>query len=234
MLILALISATLSAPPCHAADCDAWNKLEKLVRDGTIDKEDARRQVVFLHHRLKKTYAGMENDPALFFPVKGYGPDSIGGVRGSGFKPKEYDFYDGNKHGGHPAHDIFIKDENQDTLDDDTGKPVQVVAYASGVVLAINTEWEYPSDIRSGKYIWIFNPALDRYCSYVHLGTVSVKPGDIVKAGQVIGTLGRTGKNAYPRRSPTHLHFSCLAFDNGRMTPYNMYKELLRASVVRQ
>lgn len=233
LLVLALSSAMLSGTSGFAADYDEWDKLEKLVRDGAIAKEEARKQIIGLHRRLKKTYAGMEKNPVLFFPVKGYGPDSIGGIRGSGFKSKEYVFYDGNRHGGHPAHDIFVKDENQDMLDDDTGRPVEIVAYASGMVVAVNTVWEYPSNVRSGKYLWVFSPALDRYCYYVHLSKVMVKPGDIVKAGQTLGLLGRTGKNAYPRRSPTHLHFSCLMFDEGRMTPYNTYKDLIGSRVLR-
>lgn len=228
--IFALASViAVFAACCNAAEYSDWDGLEKMIRDGTVDKVTAKKRIVSLHRTLKKQYGEIGKDAEYRFPVLGYGPDSIGGVRGSGFRPKEYDFYDGNRHGGHPAHDIFIKDENQDTLDDDTGKPVGIAAYAGGVVLAVNTEWEYPSDIRSGKYVWIFTPALDRYCYYVHLGSISVKPGDIVAAGQAIGTLGRTGKNAYPRRSPTHLHFSCLTFNYGKMTPYNTYKDLLRA-----
>jgi len=226
-LIIALIVANWHAMPCCANAADEWDPLEKQIRDGSIEKKDARARISALHDRLKTAYAGIEKDNALFFPVKGYGPDSIGGVRGSGHRPKEYDFYDGNRHNGHPAHDIFIRDADQDTLDDETGKPVEIVAYASGVVVAVNTSWEYPSDIRSGRYLWIFSPSLDRYCYYVHLGSVAVKPGDIVKAGQTVGLLGRTGKNAYPKRSPTHLHFSCLSYDSGNMTPYNTYKSLL-------
>jgi len=231
ILMLLLIFATCHATPCFASDADEWNRLEKLVRDGLIDKTDAKKQIIALHDKLVKTYSGIEKDESLFFPVKGYGPDSIGGAGGSGFKPGGYNFYDGNRHGGHPAHDIFVKDKNQDTLDDETGKPVEIVAYASGIVIAVNTIWKYPSGIRSGKYIWVFSPVLNQYCYYVHLGSVLVKTGDIIKAGQTIGLLGRTGKNAYPRRSPTHLHFSCLSFDHGNMTPYNTYKELLHARI---
>lgn len=231
MLIAALLFTNCQATPCRATDVDEWNKLEKQVRDGLTDKKNAGSRIIALHNQLKRTYGGIEKDEALFFPVKGYGPDSVGGVRGSGFKPKEYDFYDGNRHGGHPAHDIFVNDEGQDALDDETGKPVEIVAYASGIIVAVNTTWEYPSDIRSGKYIWIFSPALDQYCYYVHLSGLLVKPGDIVKAGQTVGLLGRTGKNAYPKRSPTHLHFSCLSFDKGNMRPYNTYKNLLAARV---
>lgn len=229
LLVGVLIIASAHAALSLAADCDDWNILEKMIRDGKINKAEAKKRIIRLQTRIEKEFSRIVIDEGLYFPVKRYGPAAIGGVRGSGFRPKGYDFYDGNRHGGHPAHDLFVKDVNQDAVDDDTGQPVEVVAYASGVVLATNLKWEYPSEIRSGKYVWVFSPALERYCYYVHLNAVLVKPGDVVKAGQVIGLLGRTGKNAFPRRSPTHLHFSCLSFDGGNMTPYNTYQELLHA-----
>jgi len=42
-----------------------------------------------------------------------------------------------------------------------------------------------------------------------------------VAGGQVIATLGRTGTNAYPERSPTHLHLMLLRARD--MTPVNAY-----------
>ena len=113
-----------------------------------------------------------------------------------------------------------------------TGKPAEIVAFSDGVVIAVNPSWEYPSQIRGGKYVWIFNPESNRFYYYAHLAKTLVSPGDTVKTGETIALLGRTGKNAYPKRSPTHLHFMCLSFSEGRMTPYNTYQELTH-SVVR-
>jgi hypothetical protein len=42
-----------------------------------------------------------------------------------------------------------------------------------------------------------------------------------VAGGQLIATLGRTGTNAYPERSPTHLHLMLLRTMD--MTPVNAY-----------
>ncbi|AJE03222.1 M23 family metallopeptidase [Geobacter pickeringii] len=228
--LLALLITLSLALPAHAGICDDWDLLEKKVRDGAIGKEAAREEIVGLHGRLLATYRDGDARPApLVFPVQGYGPRAIGGRRGNGYQPAGYRFYDGNRHGGHPAHDIFIRDRNQDGRDDATGEPVSIVSASAGVVVATNPQWERPSRIRGGKYVWVLDPATERYYYYAHLAEVKVAPGQRVEAGTVVGILGRTGRNAYPRRSPTHLHFMCLDFDGGRMTPRNTYRELLPA-----
>ena len=224
---LALLLITFQAASSSAGVCDEWNLLDKAVRDRTIPGALARQKVIALHELLLTTYGNKVVTNATTFPVKGYGVHWVGGKSGNGYRPSGYSFYDGNRHGGHPAHDIFIRDRNQDCLDDVTGAAVEIVAFTEGVVVATNPAWEYPSTIRGGKYVWIFQPATERYHYYAHLADVAVSPGDLVTAGDVIGHLGRTGKNAYPRRSPTHLHFMTLSFANGRMVPWNSYRQLL-------
>jgi murein DD-endopeptidase MepM/ murein hydrolase activator NlpD len=57
-----------------------------------------------------------------------------------------------------------------------------------------------------------------------------VNIGDIVKPRQVIATVGRTGLNAFKKRSPTHLHFMVLKLDtNFYPTPINSYNLLLKS-----
>jgi murein DD-endopeptidase MepM/ murein hydrolase activator NlpD len=228
--LLALFLLLTRALPVSAAVCDDWNILDKAVRDAAIGRKAARQKIIELDRQLINEYAGKSGNTEVIFPIKGYGPKSIGG-HGSDYKPAGYNFYDGNRHGGHPAHDLFIRDKRRDGLDSGTGKPAEIVAFADGVVIAVNPSWKYPSAIRGGKYIWIFNPEGNRYYYYAHLASILVAPGDIVKAGDTIALLGRTGKNAYPKRSPTHLHFMCLSFNDGRMTPYNTYRELMTAGI---
>ncbi len=230
-LALVLLGALVIALPALAGVCDDWNVLQREVRDGVIDRKAAKLKIVELHQTLLVTYGAQIKGTGFSFPLKGYGPKSIGGVRGNGHVAAGYNFYDGNKHGGHPAHDIFIHDRNFDGLDDATGKPVEVLSVTDGVVIGTNPEWSYPSEIRGGKYVWIFNPAQERYYYYAHLAQVNVVPGQLVKSGEPIALLGRTGKNAYPHRSPTHVHFSCLDFNGGKMTPHNTYQELLTAEL---
>jgi hypothetical protein len=218
-----------SAIPSHAAPWDDWNMLEKAIRDHVIGVNKARGEITRLDRELLGAYSGNSGQKAYHFPVRGYGPECIGGLKGSGYAPSGYDFYDGNRHGGHPAHDLFIRDRSRSGLDSRTGRPAEIVAFAGGVVVGLNPSWEYPSVIRGGRYIWIFNPEENRFYYYAHLEKLLVALGDVVKAGDTIALLGRTGKNARPKRSPTHLHFMCLSFDNGRMTPHDTYGDLLGA-----
>lgn len=211
-----------------AATCDDWNAVNTAVRDGAIDRSAARTRLAELREKLRVEYGGVGGGERAF-PVASYGPAS--GEGGKGYKPAGYDFYDGNRHGGHPAHDLFIRDRDQDSRDDRNGAEVTIVAFSAGVVVAAETEWTPGSALRGGKYIWIYDPAADRFCYYAHLGRVDVRPGQVVRAGEPLGVLGRSGKNAWASRSPTHLHFMVLAWDSGRMTPVDPWRELLGASL---
>jgi len=224
-LIISLV--LISAVPSYGSVCDDWNDLEKTIRDNRIDRNAATRKIIELDRGLLKSYAGRTGSSPYHFPVKGYGPRSIGGRHGNDYQPAGYDFFAGNRHGGHPAHDLFIRDKRRSGLDNGTGKPAEIVAFADGVVIAVNPVWEYPSPVRGGRYIWIFDPQENRFYYYAHLEKVLAAPGDIVRAGDKIALLGRSGKNAWPKRSPTHLHFMCLSFNNGRMTPRNTFLDLL-------
>lgn len=212
---------------CGADPAREWDLLQAMIRDNEISKEEARQRLSELHGQLVRIFGAWGRQTRRAFPVEGGSWRDLGGKAGSGFVAEGYDFYQGNRHGGHPAHDIFILDKDQNSLHDRTGKPVAALAFLSGVVVGLNTGWEQGSHIRGGNYVWVFSPSRELYCYYAHLGDVLVKVAQWVEAGEILGTVGRTGKNAFPRRSPTHLHFMCLSFDQARMSPYNTYKELM-------
>jgi hypothetical protein len=216
--------------PVSADACEEWDSLQKGIRDGAIGKAEAMEKLRVLTRILVDTYRGKVEQGMPRFPVRGYTARDIGGRNGSGFNPQGYDFYDGNRHKGHPAHDIFIMDKDRDSLCDATGRAVEICSFTGGVVVGVNKGWKATSDIRGGNYVWIFDPHWERYYYYAHLAEIFVKVGDLVRAGEVIGLLGRSGKNASMRRSPTHLHFMCLSFDDGGMTPCNTYRALLESS----
>jgi murein DD-endopeptidase MepM/ murein hydrolase activator NlpD len=207
-----------------------WHLLYPKIRDRIISKEEAQGKLKALEILLKDFYPKtmrLEQVDRLCFPLRGYGPSAIGGKEGNGYQIQGYDFFDGNQHQGHPGHDIFILDQNQDGLDDRTGKPVEVIAAASGVVVSVNLHWEPSSPIRGGNYIWVYDPIKTRYYYYAHLNEISAKVGQIVSCGNPLGTVGRTGVKAYPKKSPTHLHFTVHQSKDGYPKPINPFMDLV-------
>lgn len=213
--------------------CINFNTLYTQIRDGLISKKEALKRIQELMPLIKTYYydhGGHDSQKATWkFPLQNYGSKAVGGTNGEGYIASGYDFFDGNKHGGHPAHDIFINDKNQDCLDDKTQKPVNVLSMTDGIVIASATQWDTTSNLRGGKYIYIYQPSTNSLFYYAHNSEVLVQLCDIVKPGQVIAKVGRSGLNAYKKRSPTHLHFMQLTFDSQSYPrPANPYKDFLR------
>ncbi len=214
---------------------DKWDYFEKAVRDQKILKDSAKKVFPSLYEKLKQYADKFKFDTLTSpwtFPVNGYGIESVGK---GGFKPdiyyggssiKGYNFYDGNKHGGHPAYDLFILDKNQDCLDDSSGKPVNIIAPVDLMILSVFKDWVKGSGIRGGNYVWALNPLEDQIFYFAHLDSILVKGGDFCKEGTSIGTVGRSGKNAWVKRCPTHLHMMVLKIDGTELTPVD-YLHLL-------
>ncbi|MEB0263400.1 MULTISPECIES: M23 family metallopeptidase [unclassified Mucilaginibacter] len=208
--------------------CQKINELNNRVLNSTIKRADAAKQFKTLLAKIKGNAA--PGNPTWVFPLAGYKSSAIGGTNGNGYSDKGYNYLDGNKHSAHPAHDIFIKDVNQDGMDDSTLKPVDVLAVADGIVVACTNNWEPTSTLRGGKFIWIYHPASGIFSYYAHNRAIFVKPGDELKAGDKIAEVGRTGLNAYKKRSPTHLHFSAFKIVRGLPVPFNPYQQLFRST----
>ena len=212
--------------------CVEFDRLYAKIRDGQIEHAAAREQIRTLLPLVREYFdarGGTLTPPdAWRFPLEGYGAGDIGGTRGSGYKPDGYDYFDGYKSRGHPGHDIFIHDRNQDEIDDGTGKPVNVLSISSGVVVAHAADWARGSVLRGGRYIYVYDPLANGMFYYAHNRSVLVKPGDVVRAGQIIATAGRSGRNAAAPRSPTHLHVMFLAIEDGYPKPRDIYQDLLR------
>jgi len=230
LLIVTLIFSTHYAFAQNAASiCQKINELNNRVLYGTIKRADAAKQFKTLLLNLSEKLP-LNDDISWTFPLKGYQANAIGGTRGNGYSDKGYNYLDGNKHSAHPAHDIFIHDKNQDDLDDKTGKPVDVLAIADGIVVACTNNWEPTSALRGGKFIWIYHRALRILSYYAHNQAIFVQPGNEVKQGDKIAEVGRTGLNAYKKRSPTHLHFSAFRLVNDLPAPFNPYQQLLNST----
>lgn len=229
--ILSIAVVCLTVLKLHAQDtksiCQQINTLNNQILEGRITKTLAKAQFKNLISGLPKEAS---TDQAWMFPLQGYKASAIGGINGNGYSDKGYNYFDGNRHAAHPAHDIFITDRNQDCLDDHTHQPVPVLAIANGIVLACSNVWDEKSSLRGGRYIWIYHPALHIISYYAHNRQVMVQPGDEVKQGQQIAEVGRTGFNAFKKRSPTHLHFGAYHLSDGLPIPFNPYRELLKAT----
>lgn len=215
--------------------CVDFDNLNNKVRDGLIKKPEALKKLKELLPLVAKYYyeqgGKQDNKADWVFPLAGYNAKAIGGKNGNGYIASGYNYFDGNKHGGHPAHDIFINDKNQDGIDDATGKPVKVRSVSYGIVVATENNWQPGSEQRGGNYIWIYVPGSNLFFYYAHNSKVLVHICDVVKPGDVIAEVGRTGFNAYKKRSPTHLHLMQLALDKDYYPrPVDCYKDLLRVS----
>jgi hypothetical protein len=230
MAVVALLAST----SLFAGPIEGWQGLEAAVRDGKISQNEARLKLETLIPELSSyvlsNYAVTCSSWA--FPVAGYG---IHALQKSDFQPgivygpygkKGYDFFDGNKHGGHPAYDIFIRDKKRACIDDRTGKPVNAVAMEDCVALSVSTGWKHGDKLRGGNYAWLYNPKDNKFFYYAHLNNIVVTPGTLVKQGEAVGTIGRTGWLADMKTSPTHVHLMVLEYKYGNFVPFNYYRRL--------
>ena len=244
LLVVSVLVTVTSSADCRAADpgaklavlCHEFNALNTAVRDNTIKKPAAKVKFRTLLENIRKEYyssgGGDYATDRWVFPLQGYGYDAIGGVGGSGYQRGGYNYFDGNRHSGHPSHDIFIHDRKQVSIDNVTGKPVHVLSVTGGIVVAEEREWQPDSSLRGGKYIWIYDPTSNALVYYAHNSMLHVEVGELVKPGDIIADVGRTGLNAHKKRSPTHLHITYLSIVDGLPVPKNIYRELLGCTLL--
>lgn len=227
ILSIFLLDSTVSS---NCKPCEEFVELQQQIRAESISKDSAiatfKRVIGELEAHFARTNCISLSKKEWRFPIEGYSPHAIGG-NGQGYRAYGFDFFAKTRHNPHPAHDIFILDDNQDELGDRTKKPVRVLSISSGIVVDVKTGWSDTSRMRGGKYVWIYDVASKRLFYYAHLRSVFVKLGDCLVSGAPIGEVGRTGFHAFKRRSPTHLHLMVLQIGkDGLPKPINPYKEM--------
>jgi murein DD-endopeptidase MepM/ murein hydrolase activator NlpD len=203
----------------------SFNKLNTRIRDNQIDKASARIELKRLLAEIREQYyrfGGVEYPKsAWIFPLAGYDARAIGGGRRHGYSARGYDFFSGNRHGGHPSYDLFIRDRIDNR--------VSVLSLTGGIVVALEKNWEQGDRLRGGRYIWVYDPANDLLVYYAHNSELVVELGDVVRPGDVLATVGRSGWNAAKKRSPTHLHLTVLRVREGMVLPVKAFPSLQRA-----
>jgi peptidoglycan LD-endopeptidase LytH len=220
-----------------ATPAKGWYAIMRQVRDKKLTRKAAvdsmRNFIEDLNLYIFKANPKVYKKSEWVFPVKGYSSSAIGGTNGSGYVVADFDFFDGST-GGHPAHDIFIADKNQDCIDDNTNKPVKILSMSGGIVVETRKNWTTQMmDIKGGNIVYVYDNLTDGLFYYAHMNQVEVNVGDFVQPGTVLGTMGRTGKNAYPTRSPTHLHIMYVRNYDGDIKPMNLYDDLLKVKTVK-
>lgn len=148
--LIVVSSAPLEAETL-AALVGRFDRFERDVMFGRLPRKEARKQLLTLLTKIREATKGhallVAPVPNVWrFPIEGGARHINVGGKGSGFRPKRpapsYDFYDGNRHGGHPAHDLFIHDRDRDCRDDRTSKSVRTLAMVAGIVVAVNLDYK--------------------------------------------------------------------------------------------
>lgn len=219
--------------------CAAFDQLNKDLPKGRIKPDEAQLSLDSILSHIQRYYkrysSGYCVDTGWVFPVQGYSARNVGGSKRDkyGFVDNGCSFFDRGINPGHPAYDIFIRDLDNDGIDDRTNQKANVLAITGGIILAAEQNWELGSTQRGGKFVWLYSPVENSFFYYAHNEDVYVKTGDVVTPGQVIATVGRTGANAHKERSQTHLHLSYYRYQSfNRLCPVPFYERLRTARVV--
>ncbi len=233
-----------SDEPTLYAYCQQFQRLYTQIREERVAPDSARVRFSVIMRGLQGRFRSAQsyrNDSLqrdslrrtgryFSFPIRGYATNSIGGTHGEGYRANGFDLFDYKARGSHPAQDIFVADRNQNSLDDRTSQPVDILSMSNGLVIGIETAWTSGSEYRGGNWIWVYDPNLHGLFYYAHNSAVQVAPGQWVQTGQKLGEMGRTGFNAYKTRSPTHLHLMYLQIQpDGLPIPLDTYPWLLTA-----
>ncbi len=131
--------------------------------------------------------------PALAFPVSGKTKSAIGSLFGA---PRDA----GRRM--HHGIDIFAK------------RHTEIIASCDGYISSTK------SNDLGGNVIWLKDRKRNQNLYYAHLESILVQEGDIVKRGDVLGTVGNSG-NAVT--TAPHLHYGL--YSNGPIDPYHFVVE---------
>jgi murein DD-endopeptidase MepM/ murein hydrolase activator NlpD len=85
---------------------------------------------------------------------------------------------------------------------------------ANGIVIATGDQDNYCPRLAFGRYVVVEDDTNHLVLLFAHLGTISVKPLQVVKIGDLLATVGESGNETGP-----HLHFSIFQSGGFNMNP---------------
>jgi hypothetical protein len=207
-----------------------WHNVDMLIRDRKIDKSDAIDSIAKFVPLAKKYFKSsgltVTQRTDWVFPLSEFSEISYR-TNGNDYKEAGFDYFQGGESKGHPAHDIFILDKDSNAIEDLTGNYVDAAAMVNGVVISLHLGWKKGDFFRSGNYVKLFDPQSEAIFYYSHLDSVFVNVGQIVKAGEPIGYVGRTGRKAI--HGKTHLHIAYYKIEDGYPEPEDIIQDLYKA-----
>jgi murein DD-endopeptidase MepM/ murein hydrolase activator NlpD len=110
-----------------------------------------------------------------------------------------------------------------------------VYAVSRGMVVLADRDWSQASlfsttSRKGGNAVIVFDPDHDRFYRYCHMSTVQVSAGELVAAGQMVGSVGHSGLNASQPGHGHHLHFETNEYLEGhvRAIDYRGLRTMLR------
>jgi murein DD-endopeptidase MepM/ murein hydrolase activator NlpD len=197
--------------------CGLWNEAVHQLEAGKLDGRAARERFKALWQTIKKDDlpSPKENHWQWMFPLPGYDAGSYG----ESYDAESYRFLDGPRAKGYPALRIYIRDSERSGVEDRTKKPQPVVSATDGVVVASEKFWKEGDPCPWGDYVMVLDQEDKLFFLYGNLGRLRVSPGQLVLKGEVIGWLGRTGKDVQARHLGTQLRFEAHSFDDGLFFP---------------
>ncbi len=104
-----------------------------------------------------------------------------------------------------------------------------VLAATRGIVILAEQGWTASNSLstssrKGGNSIIIFAPDQNRFYRYCHLSAIHVSTGQIILAGQQIGSVGHTGLNASQPGHGQHLHFEVNEYSDGHVRAIDFHR----------
>lgn len=209
---------------------ERWNATDVLIWDRKIDRDAAIDSIEYYIPLAVKEFKthGIPTTKrnAWAFPMSGWTSVTYRD-KGQDYKDEKFDYFQGGESKGHPAHDIFIVDKDNDGIEDSVGTKIYATSMVNGLVIGVHSVWKVGDFYRSGNYVKVFDPESEALFYYSHLDSVFVVPGQIVKAGDPVGYVGRTGRKAINGR--THVHIAYYKIDDGEPIPEDIINDLYDA-----